>query len=129
MGELEYDAAGLGSMSELWRLKRGGPFCSDIRKGIFSIFMGIIELIQDSRVGVAYKFLEEVPGEIFNKFIYSLNLQIVVDDTVSNVLGSIDYDSKDFVLEDLCFFTVGKCCEPPNLRCIREDRSRNLFEK
>ncbi|GBN48042.1 hypothetical protein AVEN_134402-1 [Araneus ventricosus] len=93
-------------MSELWRLKRGGPFCSGIKKGIFSIIMGIIELVQDSRVGVVYKFLEEVPGEFFNKFIYSLNLHIVVDDTVSNVPGSIDYDSKDFVLEDLCFFTV-----------------------
>ncbi|GBN31530.1 hypothetical protein AVEN_39556-1 [Araneus ventricosus] len=129
MGELEYGAAGQGSMSELWRLKRGGPFCSGIRKGIFSIIMGIIELIQDSRVGVVYKFLEEVPGEIFNKFIYSLNLQIVVNDTVPNVPGSIDYDSKDFVLEDVCFCTVGKCCEVPNLHCIREDRSQNLFEK
>ncbi|GBN35596.1 hypothetical protein AVEN_179646-1 [Araneus ventricosus] len=116
-------------MSELWTLKRGGPFCSGIRKGIFSIIMGIIELVQDSRVGVVYKFLEEVPGEFFNKFIYSLNLQIVVDDTVSNVTGSIDYDSKDFVLEDLCFFTFGKCCKAPNLRRIREDRSQNLFEK
>ncbi|GBN23341.1 hypothetical protein AVEN_168345-1 [Araneus ventricosus] len=98
-------------MSELWRLKRGGPFCSGIRQRIFSIIMGIIELIQDSWVGVAYKFLEEVPGEFCNKFIYSLNLQIVVDDTVSNVPGSIGYDSKDFVLENLCFFTVGKCCD------------------
>ncbi|GBN11973.1 hypothetical protein AVEN_214637-1 [Araneus ventricosus] len=116
-------------MSELWRLKMGGPFCSGVRKGIFSIIMGIIELVQDSRVGVVYKFLEEVPGEFFNKFIYSLNLQIFVDDTVSNVPGSIDYDSKDFVLEDSCFFTVRKYCEAPNLRCIREDRSHNLFEK
>ncbi|GBO43321.1 hypothetical protein AVEN_198246-1 [Araneus ventricosus] len=116
-------------MSELWMLMRGGPFCSGIRKGIFSIIMGIIELIQDSRVGVVNKFLEEVTLEIFNIFIYSLNLQIVVDDTVSNVPGSIDYDCKDFVLEDLCFFTVGKCCEAPNLRCICEDRSQNLFEK
>ncbi|GBN89358.1 hypothetical protein AVEN_161861-1 [Araneus ventricosus] len=86
-------------MCELWRLKRGGPFCSGIRKGIFSIIMGIIELIQDSSVGVVYKFLEEVPGEFFDKFIYSLNLQVVVDDAVSNVPGSIDYDSKDFVLD------------------------------
>ncbi|GBN37817.1 hypothetical protein AVEN_146429-1 [Araneus ventricosus] len=127
MGEVECDAAGQGGKSELCRLKRGGPFCSGIRKGIFSIIMGIIELIQDSRVGVVCKFLEEVPGEIFNKFIYSLNLQIVVDDAVSNVPGSIDYDSKDSVLEDSCFFTVGK--NAPNLRCIREDRSQNLFEK
>ncbi|GBN13806.1 hypothetical protein AVEN_182773-1 [Araneus ventricosus] len=110
-------------MSELWSLKRGGPFCSCIRKGIFFFIMGIIELVQDSRFGVVYKFLEEVPGEFFNKFIYSLNLQIVVDDTVSNVPGSIDYDSKNFVLEDLCFFTVGNCCEAPNLRRIRDDRS------
>ncbi|GBN43337.1 hypothetical protein AVEN_267577-1 [Araneus ventricosus] len=116
-------------MSELWRLKRGGPFCSGMRKGIFSIIMGIIELVQDNRVGVVYKFLEEVPGEIFNKFIYRLNLQIVVDDTVSNVPGSIDNDSKDFVLEDFFFFTVGKCCEAPNLCCICEGRSQNLFEK
>ncbi|GBN12649.1 hypothetical protein AVEN_75162-1 [Araneus ventricosus] len=109
-------------MSELWRLKRGGPFCSGIRKCIFSIIMGIIELVQDSRVGVVYKFWEEVPGQFFNKFINSLNLQIVVNDIVSNVPGSIDHDSKDFVLEDLCFSTVGKCCEAPNLRRIREDR-------
>ncbi|GBN32150.1 hypothetical protein AVEN_126770-1 [Araneus ventricosus] len=129
MEEKEYDAAGQGSMCELWRLKRGGPFCSGIRKGIFSIIMGIIELIQDSRVGAVYKLLEEVPGEFFNKFIYSLNFQVVVDDAVSNVPGSIDYDSKDFVMEDLCFSTVGKCCEAPNLRHIRDDRSQNLFEK
>ncbi|GBM71821.1 hypothetical protein AVEN_260553-1 [Araneus ventricosus] len=62
-GRKEYDAAGQGSMSELWRLKRGGPFCSGVRKGIFSIIMGIIELVQDSRFGVVYKFLEEVPLE------------------------------------------------------------------
>ncbi|GBM79103.1 hypothetical protein AVEN_55463-1 [Araneus ventricosus] len=123
MGELEYDSAGQGSMSELGRLKRGVPFCRGIRKGILSLIMGIIELVQDNRVNVVYKFLEEVPGEFFNKFIYSLNLQIVVDDTVSNVPGSIDYDSKDFVLDDLCFFTFGKCCDAPNLRHIREDRS------
>ncbi|GBO44826.1 hypothetical protein AVEN_205607-1 [Araneus ventricosus] len=91
MGEVECDAAGQGSMSELWRLKRGGPFCSGMRKAYFPL------------------------------------LWIVVDNTVSNVPGSIDYDSKDFVLEDSCFFTVGK--NAPNLRCIREDRSQNLFEK
>ncbi|GBM27730.1 hypothetical protein AVEN_25349-1 [Araneus ventricosus] len=98
MGEIEQDAAEQGNKSKLWRLKRGGPFRSGTRKGIFTIIMGIIELIQNSRVGVVYMFLEEVPGEVFNKFVYSLNLQIVVDDTVSNVPGSIDYDSKDFVL-------------------------------
>ncbi|GBN76412.1 hypothetical protein AVEN_178871-1 [Araneus ventricosus] len=98
MGEIEQDAVGQGNKSKLWRLKRGGPFRSGIRKGIFTIIVGIIELIQDSRVGVVYKFLEEVPREVFNKFIYSLNLQIVVSDTVSNIQGSIDYDSKDFVL-------------------------------
>ncbi|GBN39107.1 hypothetical protein AVEN_33734-1 [Araneus ventricosus] len=91
--------------------------------------MGIIELTQDSMVGVVYRFLEEVPGEVFNKFVYSLNLQIVVYGTVSNVPGGIDYDSKDFVLKDFCFFMVGKCCEAPNLGCICEDRSQNLFEQ
>ncbi|GBN77700.1 hypothetical protein AVEN_269105-1 [Araneus ventricosus] len=97
-GEIEQNAAGQGNKSKLWRLQRGGPFRSGIRKGIFTIVMGINELIQDSRVGVIYKFLEEVHGEVFNKFVHSLNLQIVVDDIVPNVPGSIDHDSKDFVL-------------------------------
>ncbi|GBL85765.1 hypothetical protein AVEN_193208-1 [Araneus ventricosus] len=110
-------------------LRGGRTFYSGIRKGIFSIIMGTFELIQDSRVRVVYKFLEEVPGEIFNKFVNSLDLHIVVDDTVSNVPGSVDYDSKNFVLEDLCFFTIGKCCEATDLCCICEDRSQNLFEK
>ncbi|GBL80671.1 hypothetical protein AVEN_225325-1 [Araneus ventricosus] len=94
---------------------------------MYVVTVSIEDLIANCWVMVVYDLGEEFSGQFLYTVFIVFDLKVLMDDIITDITGVICDNSKYFALKNFYFLSVGFGSEVPNLSCVDEDGSNELF--